>query len=235
MKHALGFRIVFAVISLAAWSACAPPTPILAKLASPVLAAQRRMSGPLLVVLTYDDTKTPCGAVDFLHATLDGAAIGGNAGQRIVDEKTGAVTCAFPNFTVTPSVASTPREIVVTDDVTSISMTVDSLDVGSASADFPPATLHPGYALQWSATLPSVGTSSWNVAFTPNGGTAVIWDQGAAMQSSFSVTVPAVTAAATGSVAATWLVKSTITKCEGGASCEATIQGAGSFTAVVAP
>ena len=234
MNLAFGFRLAFAVISLAAWSACAPPTPILAKLASPVVAAQRRMGGPLLVVLTYDDTKTPCGAVDFLHATLDGVAIDGNAGQRIVDDKTGAVTCAFPNFTVTPSIVTTPREIVLTDDVTSISMTIDSVNVGSASADFPPATLHPGYALRWSASPPNVGTSSWSVIFTPTGGTPVTWDQGTDLQSSFTVTVPAITNPATGNVAATWLVKSAITRCEG-ASCEATIQGSGSFTAVVSP
>jgi hypothetical protein len=234
MNSAFRFRFALAVTSVLAWGACTPPTPVLAKLASPGLTVQRRMGGPLLVVLSYDDKKTPCGAVDFLRATLDGVAMDGNAGQRIVDMTTGAVTCAFPNYTANPAVVTTPREIVVTDDVTSVSITLDSLNVGSASADFPPATLHPGYALKWSTSPPDVGTSSWNVTFTPTGGSPVTWDQGADMQASFTVTVPAVTAAATGVVAATWLVKSAITKCEG-AACEATIQGTGSFTAVVAP
>ena len=217
-----------------ALTACQPPIPILAKLSSPVLSAQRRLGKDLLVVLTYDKERTPCGAVNFLRAQLDGVAMGGSPGQRIVDEKTGAVTCEFPNYSIPVANGTAPREIVITDDVTSISMTIDSLNVGSASPEFPPATLHSGYMLRWSASPPSAGTKSWNVIFTPEGGAAITWGEGANLQSSFTVAVPTVTAAASGTVAATWLVNSKIAKCEG-ATCDATIQGAGTFQAVVAP
>ncbi len=217
-----------------ALTACEPPIPVLAKLTSPVLSAQRRMGKDLLVVLTYDKERTPCGAVNFLRAQLDGVAMGGSPGQRIVDPKTGAVTCEFPNYSIAVSNSTTPREIIVTDDVTAVSMTIDSLNVGSASPEFPPATLRPGYMLRWSASPPSAGTKSWNVIFTPEGGSAITWAEGANLQSSFTVPVPMVNAAASGTVAATWLVNSMITKCEG-AACEATIQGAGTFQAVVAP
>lgn len=223
------------VLLCVASSACAPPVPILAKLSTPVLTVQRRMGGPLLVVLSYDEKRTPCGEVGFLRATLDGAAMSGSAGQRVVNKTDGTETCEFPNYSAAPGIGTLPREIVLTDDVTAVSMTLDTLNVGSASADFPPATLRPGYSLRWSATPPSTGTSSWNVIFTPEGASPITWDQGADLQSSFSVTVPAVTAAASGSVAATWMVKAAVTRCEGVTSCGATIQGAGSFAAVVAP
>ena len=228
-------RFALGVASCLAVSACAPPVPVLAKLVNPVLTAQRRMGGPLLVVLSYDDKKTPCGAVDFLRATLDGAAVQGSPGQRVVNKTDGTETCEFPNYSVVPSLGTMPREIVLTDDVTAVTMTLDTLNVGSASADFPPATLRSGYALKWSASPPSVGTSSWNVIFTPEGGSPITWDQGVDLQSSFTVTVPAVTSAASGTVSATWMVKAAVTKCEGVSSCVATIQGAGSFSAVVTP
>lgn len=61
------------------------------------------------------------------------------------------------------------------------------------------------------------------------------WVRGDNLSTSFSVTVPAVTSAASGTVAATWLTNATVTKCEAAVSCSATIQGAGSFPAVVAP
>ena len=228
-------RPVFAGLML--WfslSACEPPIPILAKLASPVLTVQRRMSGPLFVVLTYDDKKTPCGAVNFLRAQLDGNAMNGNAGARVVDEMTGAVSCAFPSYSINVNEGTMPRELVVTDDVTALTMVIDTLNVGSASANFPPATLRPGYVLSWSANPPSAGTNSWNVIFTPEGGAPITWGQGGNLSSSISVTVPAVTSAASGVVAATWEVKTAVTKCEG-ATCSAFVQGAGTFPAVVAP
>lgn len=224
-----------AALLCVALSACEPPIPILAKLNTPVLTAQRRMGGPLLVVLTYDEKKTPCGAVNFLRATLDGAAIDGSPGQRVVNKTDGTETCEFPNYSVLPNNGTTPREIVLTDDVTSMTMTLDTLNVGSASPEFPPATLRPGYVLRWSASPPATGTSSWNVIFTPEGGSPVTWGDGANLPTSFSVTVPAVTSAASGKVSATWMVNAAVTKCEGATSCTATIQGAGSFAAVVAP
>jgi hypothetical protein len=216
-------------------SACEPPTPILAKLASPVLTAQRRMSGPLLVVLSYDSKKTPCGEVNFLRATFDGRDVTGSAGSRVVDKTTGVETCEFPNYTIPVSDGTMPREILLTDDITAVRMTIDTLNVGSASADFPPATLRPGYVLRWSASPPSAGTKSWNVIFTPEAGAPVTWGEGGNLSSSFSVTVPPVTTAASGVVAATWLVNAAVTKCEGVGTCTAAIQGAGTFPAVVAP
>lgn len=215
--------------------ACEPPIPVLAQLSSPVLTAQRRLGKELLVVLTYDDKKTPCGAVTSLRAQLDGVAMNGSPGQRVVDEKTGAVTCEFPNYTVQVGPGTTPREIVVTDDVTAVAMTLDTLEVGNANPEFPPATLRPGYVVRFTASPPPTGTTSWNVSFTPEGRAPIVWAEGSALPAAFSATVPAVTSAASGTVAATWLVNTTVTKCEGVASCNAIIQGAGSFLAVVAP
>ena len=216
-------------------SACEPPIPTLAKLSSPVITAQRRLGKELLVVLTYDKEKTPCGTVTDLRAELDGVVMPGSAGQRIVDEKDGSVTCEFPNYAIQVANGTMPRQIVVTDGVHAVKMTVDTLNVGNAIPESPPATLRPGYVLRWAAAPPSSGTSSWNVNFTPEGGSPVVWGEGSNLPSSFSVTVPSVNAAASGTVAATWLVNTAVTSCEGAASCTATIQGAGTFQAVVAP
>ena len=228
-KSCLGVGLCLAL------SACEPPIPTLAKLSSPVLSAQRRLGGDLLVVLSYDTKRTPCGTVDFLRATFDGAAMTGTAGQRIVNKDTGAETCEFPNYAIPVSNGTAPREIVVTDDVVAVSMTLDTINVGSASPEFPPATLRSGYQLRWNVSPPASGTSSWNVIFTPEGGAPVTWTEGTELPSSISVTVPAVTQAASGTVAATWMVKTAITKCEAVANCEVTIQGAGKFLAVIAP
>ena len=216
-------------------SACEPPIPTLAKLSSPVLSAQRRLGGELLVVLSYDTKKTPCGTVDFLRATLDGVAMAGSAGQRLVNKDTGAETCEFPHYAIAVQNGTAPREIVITDDVVAVAMTLDTLNVGSASPEFPPATMHSGYQLRWNVSPPASGTSSWNVSFTPEGGSPITWTEGTDLPSAISVTVPAVTPAASGTVAASWMVKTAITKCEAVANCEATIQGAGKFLAVVAP
>lgn len=223
------------VVLCVSLSACEPPIPTLAKLSSPVLSAQRRLGGDLLVVLSYDTKRTPCGTVEFLRATLDGVAMNGSAGQRNVNKDTGVETCEFPNYAIPVQNGTAPREIVVTDDAVAVSMTLDTLNTGSASPEFPPATLHSGYQLRWSVSPPATGTSSWNVIFTPEGGSPITWTEGTDLPSSISVTVPAVTQAASGTVAATWLVKTAITKCEAVANCEATIQGAGKFLAVVAP
>lgn len=216
-------------------TACEPPVPTLGKLSSPVISAQRRLGKELLVVLSYDTKKTPCGAVEALHARLDGVELNGSPGQRIVNEKDGTETCEFPNYAVLVANSTAPREIVVTDDVFSVKMTLDTLNVGSASPESPPATLRPGYLLRWSAAPPSTGTSSWNVIFTPEGGSPITWGEGGSLPANFSVTVPTVTTAASGTVAATWLVNTAVTLCEGAANCTATIQGAGTFQAVVAP
>jgi hypothetical protein len=224
-----------ALCLLSLLSACEPPKPILAKLASPVLSAQRRMGGPLLVVLSYDTKRTPCGEVNFLRATLDNVEMPGSAGQRIVNKMDGTETCEFPNFSLAPANGTTTREIILTDDVTAVIMDLDTLNVGSASPEFPPATLRPGYVLRWNAQPPPTGTSSYNVIFTPDGSGPITWLEGASLPTSFSVTVPNVTSAASGQVSATWLVNAAVTQCAGVDSCTATIQGAGSFPAVVAP
>ena len=233
MRRSPGSRS--AIVLCVALSACEPPVPILAKLSAPVLTAQRRMGGPLLAVLTYDTKRTPCGEVNFLRATLDGLAMQGSAGKRVVNKMDGTETCEFPNFSLMPTSGTSTRELLLTDDVTAVIMDVSTLNVGTASPEFPPATLRPGYLLRWNAQPPAAGTSSYNVIFTPEGGSPVTWLDGVNLPSSFSVTVPAVTAAASGSVAATWLVNAAVTQCAGVESCTATIQGAASFPAVVAP
>jgi hypothetical protein len=228
-------RISIAALTCIAFSACEPPVPTLATLSSPVITAQRRMGKELLVVVTYDDKKTPCGTVTNLHATLDGSPMSGNAGARNVDQMTGAVTCEFPNYAIQPANGTMPRAIVITDDVHAIKMTIDTLNVGSANAESPPATLRSGTTQRWTASPPPTGTSSWKVDFTPQSGAAVTWTEGTNLPASFSATVPAVTTAASGTVAASWIVNTMVTLCEGAASCTAMIQGASTFPAVIAP
>jgi hypothetical protein len=228
-------RILAALVPCIALTACEPPAPTLATLSSPVITAQRRMGKELLVVVTYDDKKTPCGTVTGLHATLDGSAMGGSAGARNVDQMTGAVTCEFPNFAINPANGTMPRQIVITDDVHAIKMTIDTLDVGSANAESPPATLHSGNTLRFLASPPAAGTSSYKVDFTPQNGAPAVWTEGASLPSSVSVTVPTVPTAASGTIALSWVVNTMVTLCEGAASCAATIQGASTVPAVVAP
>lgn len=217
-------------------SACQPPVPELGVLSSPVLTAERKLGKELVVALTYDTKKTPCGTVPGLRASLDGVAMNPTQGPRTYDENTGEVRCEFPAFSIPVTTGTAPREIVLTDDVTAqVSMTIDTLNSGSASPESPPATLRPGYVLRWSAAPPPTGTSAFSVVFIPEGGSPITWTDGPSLPTVFSVTVPQVTAAASGVVAATWLVNTSVTNCAGLSNCTASIQGAGTFNAVVAP
>jgi hypothetical protein len=56
---------------------------------------------------------------------LDGVAMGGSAGQRIVNEQTGAQACEFPNYSIQVGNSTTPRLITLTDDLTSMTMTTE--------------------------------------------------------------------------------------------------------------
>lgn len=219
----------------AALSACTPPNPTLATLSAPVVSMQRRLGGPLLVVLSYDAKQTPCGSVEGLTATLDGATLEGSVGQRVVDPQTRAETCEFPNWAASLNFSGQPRALTLTDGVTTIAMTADTLEVGSAIAASPPATLRGGTQVRWSTTAPPSGTSSWKVDFTPQGGAASTWGEGPSLPAQVDVTVPALDRAAAGTVALSWLVNASVTKCEAVASCELTLQGANSFAAVVSP
>jgi hypothetical protein len=216
-------------------TACAPPTPTLARLSTPVITAQRRLGGPLQVILTYDTSRTACGEVPNLRATLDGNAVNASAGSLVPEAKTEADRCLFPGFLITPEIKNTPREIVFTDDVTTFNLTVNTLNLGSAVPDAPPATFRPGTQLRWLASPPSEGTSSWKVAYTPTGGAEVSWGEGANLPDSVSVTVPATTVASSGIVALSWLVNTTVSKCEGLDSCAVTVQGNAPLNAVVVP
>jgi len=217
-------------------TACEPPTPALAKLVSPVLTAQRRLSGPLQVILTYDTVKTGgCGAVPNLRATLDGQNVAASAGAYVPEATDEALRCQFPGFLITPDVRATPREILFTDGVTTMSMTVNTLNLGSATPDSPPATFRPGNTLRWLGSPPAEGTTSWKVAYTPNGGAETTWGEGTNMPDSFTVTVPPVTVATSGLVNATWLVNATVQQCVGAASCEVVVQGNAPLNAVVVP
>jgi hypothetical protein len=230
VKRALVAAMVSGLVS-----ACGPATPELGKLVSPVLTAQRRLSGPLQVILTYDTAKTGCGEVQNLKATLDGNAVQASAGQFIADAPSESERCQFPGFLITPENKSTPRTIVFTDDVTTLKLTVSTLELGSAIPDAPPATFKPGTVVKWVATPPAAGTTSWKVAYTPNGGAEVVWGEGTNLASTFQATVPAVTSATSGVVRASWLVNATVQACEGAASCTVTVQGSADLNAVVVP
>lgn len=227
--------LLSSLLVAAALSACTPPNPTLAKLSSPVVSLQRRMGGPLLVVLSYDTKQTPCGAVEGLTATLDGATLTGSTGQRVVDAQTGVEACEFPNYAANLNFSGQPRALTLTDGTTTIAVTADTLEVGSALAASPPATVRAGSSLRWSTSAPPSGTSSWKVDFTPQGGSAVTWAEGTSLPAQVDVVVPAIDRAASGTVALSWLVNAAVTKCEAVASCELTLQGASSFAAVVAP
>lgn len=223
--------------SLLFLSACGPAPAEFSKVASStsVLTLQRRAGGDLQAILSWDVKKTPCGTVTNLRATLDGANVAASQGELLIDKNDGTQTCQFPGFLLTPERKTTAREVIFTDDVTTLTMTVDTLEVGSANALSPPATLRPGTEVRWSGSPPDQGTKSWKVVYAPAGGGEVTWGEGANMPSTFSVTVPAVTSASSGVVTASWLVNSSVTKCEGAGACESIIQGQVQFNAVVAP
>lgn len=216
-------------------SSCTPPSPTLAKLSSPVLSMQRRLGGPLLVVLSYDDEKTPCGTIENLAVSLDGAVLAGSPGKRLVDEKTGAESCEFPNFGANLNFSGQPRTLTVTDGATTMVMTADTLEVGGAIAQSPPATIKSGSLLRWSTNPPSTGTTGWKVDFTPAGGAAQRWTEGTSIPATVEVTVPAVDTSVSGTIALSWTVKTAVTKCEAVASCDLFVQGASLLQAVLAP
>ena len=217
------------------FSACEPPTPELAKLASPALTAQRRLGGPLQVILTYDTAKTGCGTIPNLRATLDGQNVNASAGLANPEAANETDRCQFPGFLITPDGRTTTREILFTDDVTTFSMTVSTLNLGSAIPVSPPATFTPGAVLRWDATPPAQGTSSWKVAYTPQGGAEVLWGEGADLPHAFQVTVPAVTSATSGKVTASWIVNAAVQSCVGAKDCSVLVQGAAVLDAVVVP
>jgi hypothetical protein len=224
-----------AVSFVALTPACAPPTPTLGKLSAPAITAQRRLGGQLQVILTYDTTKTPCGAVQNLRATLDGQNVAASAGAFDPEAKTETERCTFPGFLIAPENKSTPRDIVFTDDVTTMTMTLSTLNLGTAIADSPPATIRGGAMLRWLTSLPGEGTSNFKVTFTPMGGAEALWLEGATLPATLNATVPPQTASASGDIALTWLVATQVTKCDGPVSCEAVVQGVVSYKAVVSP
>lgn len=228
-------RLLASFVTLGVLAGCGPATPELGKLISPVITAQRRNGGDLQVILTYDNTRTACGAVQNLRATLDGQNVAASAGSFDPMQMNEADKCQFPGFLITPDIRSTPREIVFTDDVTTMNMTVTTLNVGTAVADSPPATLRSGYMLRWLTSAPTEGTTSYKVTFTPNGGAETTWVEGTALTSTLTTPVPTQTASANGTVTLSWLVNSTVTRCEVATSCSVVIQGAASFPAVLQP
>ncbi|MFT3712252.1 MAG: hypothetical protein QM817_31795 [Archangium sp.] len=228
-------RALAAFVTLALLAGCGPATPELGKLISPVITAQRRNGGALQVILTYDNTKTACGAVKNLRATLDGQNVAASAGSFDPMQMNEADKCQFPGFLITPDMKSTPREIIFTDEVTTMNMTVTTLELGTAIADSPPATLRSNYMLRWLTSPPSQGTSSYKVSFTPNGGAEATWAEGTSLGTTLTTPVPTQTVSANGTVTLSWLVNSMVTKCEVATSCTATIQGSANFPAVVQP
>lgn len=228
-------RALASFVTLSLLVGCGPATPELGKLISPVITAQRRNGGDLQVILTYDNTKTACGAVQNLRATLDGQNVAASAGSFDPMQMSEADRCQFPGFLIKPDTRTTPREIVFTDDVTTMTMTVNTLNLGTAIPDSPPATMRSGYMLRWLNSPPPEGTTSYKVAFTPGSGAEVTWAEGTSLGSTLTTAVPTQTASASGTVALTWLVATMVTKCEVATSCSATIQGAASFPAVLQP
>jgi hypothetical protein len=228
-------RALTALVTLALLAGCGPATPELGKLISPVITAQRRNGGALQVILTYDNTKTACGAVQNLRATLDGQNVAASPGSFDPMAMNEAEKCQFPGFLITPEMRTTPREIVFTDDVTTMNMTLTTLNLGTAIADSPPATLRSGYMLRWLTSMPPEGTTSYKLSFTPTGGAEVTWAEGSTVGSTLTTPVPNQTSSASGTVTLSWLVNSTVTKCEVATACTAIIQGAASFPAVLQP
>lgn len=227
-------RATFRLVLLLSLLGCEPPVPILAKLSDPVLSVERNSSAKLSIGLSYDTKKTSCGAVDWLRATFDGQPIEGTPGQRVVN-KDGSETCEFPSYSVDAVSKDTPREIVVTDDITTLSMTVDTVDVGIAIAESPPPTLRTGQVQRWLVSVPAVGTTRWKVVYTPQKGGSVSWVEGTDLPENPRATVPPVTNSSVGVLTLSWVVNASVTKCEGVKTCKATIQGAKSFDVVVAP
>lgn len=226
---------VAAASFLALASSCAPPSPTLGKLSAPAITAQRRLGGQLQVILTYDTDKTPCGAVQNLRVTFDGQNVAASAGAYDPMAMTEVERCTFPGFLLAPDNKSTPREIVFTDDVTTLTMTLNTLNLGTAIADSPPATIRSGTSLRWLSSPPTEGTSNFKVTFTPAGGAESLWQEGTNLPSTLNVTVPPQTASASGDIALTWLVATQVTRCDGLVSCEAVVQGVTTYKAVVSP
>lgn len=220
---------------IVAFTACQPAAPTLASLSAPAITAQRRLGGALQVILTYDTAKTPCGTVQNLKVTLDGQNVAASAGTYDPMAATEVERCTFPGFLITPEVKSGPRDIVFTDDVTTLKMTVNTFNLGTAIADSPPATLRANSTVRWLATPPTEGTASYKATFTPVGGAEATWAEGTQLPSTLTVTVPAQTNSASGDVALTWLVATQVSACEGLSSCEAVVQGTATFRAVVSP
>jgi hypothetical protein len=228
-------RTLLSAAVLLLTTACEPPTPSLAKLTSPVITAQRRLGGPLQVILTYDTARTPCGSVPNLVATLDGNPVNASSGAWVPEAMNASDRCQFPGFLITPEVRSAERVITFGDGATSFVMAINTLNLGSAVPDSPPATFHPGNVLRWLGSPPNEGTATWKVAYTPSGGAETSWGEGTAMPSSLMVTVPAVTAASSGIVALSWVVNTQVSRCEGLESCSVVVQGNAPLNAVVVP
>lgn len=214
---------------------CELPAPTLATIINPTLSLQRSKGGALQMLLNYDTARSACGEIANFKVTLDGEDVPASGGAFNKDAKDEDLRCTFPNFLTNPTMKSTPRTLVLTDDTSTYTMVIDSLDLGSALPSSPPPTLYAGDTVRWLTTLPAQGTTSWKATYTPNGGNEVVWLDGTQLPENVVTTVPAVNQSTQGPVALSWLMNATVTRCEGPSACNLTLQGYAQFVSVVNP
>ena len=223
------------VVAVALFAGCDLPPPTLATMVKPVVTAQRLKGGALQAILTWDTSKTACGTLSGFRASLDEQPINASAGAYTPDAKEESLKCQFPGFLLSPASKNTPRTLVLSDDSSTFTITVDTLEVGTASAFSKPPTLRPGDTVRWQPVLPVQNTSSWSAGFTATDGTALTWQSGTTLSDDLEVTVPAVRDPLNGAAELRWVINSTVSRCEGPTTCDVKVEGFASFPVVINP
>lgn len=228
-------RLLLAGLVVASSLACQRPPPTMATMADPTLTAQRQKGGALQALLTWDTDVTACGTLEHFTVTLDEQPINASAGRYDPDVEDPNLRCQFPSFLLLPESKTTPRTLVLSDDSSTFTVTVDTLDVGSSLPHTKPPSLRSGDTVRWDSTLPVQNSKSWKAGFTTTDGAQQTWQEGTTLPDAQTVTVPSITEPANGQVELSWVMNAQVTRCEGPSSCDITLEGYASFQAVLNP
>lgn len=212
--------------------ACGPPQLTLAQLTSAKLAVTRDGTAPLEATLSWDLTKTPCGAITGLTGKVD--AVSGTVTNTV--SKADGRECEFPHFTAAPMASTADRVIAFEDGASTISLTVTTLDAARASPVTTSHALRVGDSVVWTFSGNGGDVGPWRIFYTPTGGGAeATWAEGTGPIMSVGAQIPASAANSSGTVGLTWSALAVIRSCNKAQTCEANITDRAAFAVSVSP
>jgi hypothetical protein len=212
-------------------AACGPPQLTLAQLASPRLAATRDGTAAVKATLSWDDKKTPCGAITNLTGRIDAEAATITNGALAAD----GMTCTFPTLSLAPMRAMTDRTITFDDGATKLSVTVTLLEAPTASPTSTNRTPRVGTPVVWTFNTNGAGVGSWRIFYTPTSGTEATWAEGTGPIASVGTDVPASAANTSGTLGLWWRALTVIRECKGAVDCQVDVTDRAAYAVSITP